>query len=68
MPFVFYTGFGSRELMLEVLKYGAHDFIEKPNVVELIEAAKTAILAQSDKKMESEEQLSEYKKLLKEKN
>ncbi len=30
-PFIFYTGHGSDELMLEVVKYGVFDFLNKPN-------------------------------------
>lgn len=30
VPFIFYTGHGSRELMKEAIKYGAFDFIDKP--------------------------------------
>lgn len=29
-PFIFYTGHGSREHMMEVVKYGAFDFLNKP--------------------------------------
>ena len=32
-PFIFYTGHGSSELMLEVVKYGAFDFLNKPLLI-----------------------------------
>ena len=31
IPFIFYTGQGNHEIMLEVAKYGAFDFFDKPN-------------------------------------
>lgn len=31
VPFIFYTGHGNRELMLEVAQYGAFDFFKKPD-------------------------------------
>lgn len=31
VPFIFYTGHGNQELMLEVAKYGAFDFFNKPD-------------------------------------
>jgi DNA-binding NtrC family response regulator len=32
VPFIFYTGHGSQQLMLEAAKYGAFDFLDKPNL------------------------------------
>ena len=32
VPFIFYTGHGSRELMKAAVKLGAFDFIDKPNL------------------------------------
>lgn len=32
VPMIFYTGHGNRELMMEVIKYGAFDFLDKPNM------------------------------------
>lgn len=31
VPFIFYTGHGNHELMLEAAKYGAFDFLSKPS-------------------------------------
>ena len=30
IPFIFYTGHGSRELMKKAIRFGAFDFIDKP--------------------------------------
>lgn len=30
VPFIFYTGHGSEQLMREVIKFGAFDFLDKP--------------------------------------
>ncbi len=32
VPFIFYTGHGNQELMLEAAKYGAFDFLNKPSL------------------------------------
>jgi YesN/AraC family two-component response regulator len=32
IPFIFYTGHGNHELMLEAVKYGAFDFLSKPGM------------------------------------
>ena len=37
VPFIFYTGFGNDALMREALKYGAYDFIDKPEMENLEE-------------------------------
>jgi DNA-binding NtrC family response regulator len=39
IPFIFYTGHGSRELMREAIKYGAFDFVNKPCLKGLEEIA-----------------------------
>lgn len=36
-PFIFYTGHGSNDLMNEASKYGAFDFLNKPNMTGLEE-------------------------------
>lgn len=67
LPFILFTGFGSREKMLEAAGLGAFDFIEKPNIPALVEAVKSAIVyAQEDSSetMEDLRRLSEYKELL----
>ncbi len=32
IPFIFYTAHGNEELMMEAIKYGAFDFLNKPNL------------------------------------
>lgn len=32
IPFIFYTGHGDEALMIEALKYGAFDFLDKPSL------------------------------------
>ena len=31
VPFIFYSAYGNREMMLEVAKYGAFEFLKKPD-------------------------------------
>lgn len=64
IAFIFFTGFGSRENMLEAAKYGAYDFIEKPDVTGLLDAVKSAMAAKQNNLCEKKEHLSEYQKLL----
>ncbi len=71
LPFIFYTAHGERELMLEAVKYGAFDFLNKPNLDGLEEVVLRGLKAGSSPSAEediSDDQLSEYKKLLKELN
>lgn len=42
-PFIFYTGHGSSELMLEVVKYGAFDFLNKPLLEGLFESVESGL-------------------------
>ena len=68
VPFIFYTGHGNRDLMLEVAKYGAFDFLEKPSFDGLEEVVarglKVGIKADTENDKSSEGFISEYKKLL----
>lgn len=43
MPFIFYTGHGNRDLLLEVVKYGVFDFISKPNMDSIEDAVSRAL-------------------------
>ncbi|OFZ26601.1 MAG: hypothetical protein A2381_16545 [Bdellovibrionales bacterium RIFOXYB1_FULL_37_110] len=38
-PIIFYTGFGTENLMFEVSRYGAFDFVQKPDIKTLKEIA-----------------------------
>lgn len=67
VPFIFYTGHGNRELMLEAVKYGVFDFLNKPDLDGLEEVV-TRGLKMGFKKTYPEEAdsfMSEYDRLLK---
>lgn len=67
-PFIFYTGHGNHEMMLEVAKYGAFDFFNKPDFDGLEEVLPLALLEGLNKespKDSAERELSDYQKLLK---
>jgi len=68
VPFIFYTGIGNQELMLEASKYGAFDFLNKPNLIGLEECVarglQTGIGEDPAAQANHDENISEYKKLL----
>lgn len=67
VPFIFYTGHGSHELMLEAVKYGAFEFLNKPLLDGLNEAVMRGLrkgLGIDDNSSDSADFMSEYKKLL----
>jgi two-component system chemotaxis response regulator CheY len=69
-PFIFYTGHGSEEHMMEVVKYGTFDFINKPNFLGLEEIAKNGLLEglRLMKKFDREPEgsfISDYQKFIK---
>ncbi|MCK5074675.1 MAG: response regulator [Bacteriovoracaceae bacterium] len=41
-PFIFFTGYGSEEYMIDALKYGAFDFLSKPKLDNLVQVVKKA--------------------------
>lgn len=49
VPFIFYSAYGNHDLMLEVSKYGAFDFLSKPDFNDL-EAVVTRGLAEGFKR------------------
>ncbi len=51
IPFIFYTGFGSKELMFEAAQYGAFDFLEKPSLDKLVDVVGQAIRYSESKKI-----------------
>jgi DNA-binding NtrC family response regulator len=66
VPFIFYTGHGSRELMKAAVKFGAFDFIDKPNLDGLEEACARGLkigLRENDLEVENDF-ISEYKELM----
>lgn len=66
VPFIFYTGQGNRELMLEAAKYGAFDFLDKPFFDGLDECVKRALAIGTDNShpRTDDEFMSEYAKML----
>lgn len=67
-PLIFFTGHGNPELMLEAAKYGAFDFLDKPNMTGLDEVVLRGLkhgLASPDEGPEtSDEHQSEYSRML----
>lgn len=68
VPFIFYTGHGNRDLMLEAAKYGAFDFLDKPLLTGLDECVKRALAVGTNSNVPrtEDEFMSEYSKLLQE--
>ena len=66
VPFIFYTGHGNRELMLEAAEYGAFDFLDKPLLHGLDECVKRALALRLNTEVETtpDEFMSEYSKML----
>lgn len=69
IPFIFFTGHGSHELMLEAAKYGAFDFLDKPFFEGLEDVItrglKLGFNPLDDSTATEDELMSEYQKLLK---
>ena len=67
VPFIFYTGHLSKELMLEVVKYGAFDFLDKPNLDYLEEVVQRGLKAGTqgpDAREPEADFMSDYRKLM----
>lgn len=68
VPFIFYTGHGSHSHMLEAAKYGAFDFLNKPHLDGIqgtISRGLAKGLGKDNNSSESQEFMSEFRKLLK---
>jgi len=72
IPFVFFTAHGNNELMMETVKYGAFDFIDKPNFDGLEDIVKRGLkqgFNQLQNEVEQEKStdvvVNEYQELLK---
>jgi len=67
-PFIFFTAHGNDKLMLEAVKYGAYDFIDKPlfqDLEEVIEKGfEYSFKIKNGSQLDKEETISEYRKLL----
>jgi DNA-binding NtrC family response regulator len=69
IPFIFYTGHGNKDLMLEAAKYGALDFLDKPALDGLEEVVMRGLEMGTNKSVKTAQVgsfLSEYTKLLEE--
>lgn len=69
VPFIFYTAHGNQDLMMEAVKYGAFDFLDKPNLDGLEEVVSRGLQEgygtnNNEDATVSDDYLSEYKKLL----
>lgn len=69
VPFIFYTAHGSNDLMLEAAKFGAFDFLNKPNLDGLEEVIERGLKEGFDRSSgvtpAADAYMSEYVKLLK---
>lgn len=67
-PFVFYTAHGNQDLMMEGVKYGAFDFLDKPNLDGLedviFRGLKEGFERQKGTSKNTEAFISDYQKLL----
>lgn len=67
IPFIFYTGHGNKELMLEAARLGAFDFLDKPNLDGLEEVVPRGLKVGIGLGNTSESNfVSEYAEMLKE--
>lgn len=64
IPFIFYTGHGNHELMLEAIRYGAFDFLNKPGLDNLEEVVSLGLKKGTGGENTNSDFMSEYKKLL----
>lgn len=68
VPFIFYTGHGNRQLMLEAARYGAFDFLDKPYLTGLEDVVRRALaISTNAPRVETEDEFtSEFRRLLEE--
>jgi FixJ family two-component response regulator len=72
VPFIFYTGHGTEELMVQASIHGCFEFIDKPELVGLMEAVDRGILEgqqrrNPDRKTTlSNEEIDEFKAMINE--
>lgn len=68
VPFIFYTGHGNNTLMMEAVKYGAFDFLDKPNLTGVEEVVvrglKEGLGGQDTKAPSDDDFMSDYRKML----
>ena len=68
-PFIFFTAHGNQELMMEAVKYGAFDFLDKPNFDGLEEVVSNGIkqgfkIQNNDSNLNHDEVVETYRELL----
>jgi DNA-binding NtrC family response regulator len=70
IPFIFYTGHGNLDLMQEAARYGAFDFLDKPNLDGLIDVItlglKKGFCREGENAQDWEVIKTEFAKMLKE--
>ena len=65
IPFIFYAGHGTRELMLDAAKYGAFDFLDKTHLTGLDEVVKRALaISTNTKPATPDDFMSDFQKML----
>lgn len=68
VPFIFYSAYGTHEMMMEVSKYGAFDFLKKPEFRDLEVTVSRGLLEGFKRKNKSvknpDDDISEYQMLL----
>lgn len=68
VPFIFLTAYSNQEMMIEAIKYGAFDFLDKLEIDELEEIIERGLCEGVDmcsrKEVSEETYMSEYQKLL----
>jgi DNA-binding NtrC family response regulator len=64
IPIIFYTSFGSDKLKIDALKYGAFDFVEKPEMSGLVDSVKRA-LNPNAQNISEDDLLAIYQKMIK---
>lgn len=70
VPFIFFTAYGNEQLMLEAIKYGAFDFVDKPyfdNLEKIVKKAVESNFSKEDKEQQKDDFITNYQKLLNEK-
>lgn len=66
-PFIFYTGHGNKELMMEAARYGAFDFLDKPTLQGLEEVVELGLKQGTNPTGSKKDEMtfiSEYSKML----
>lgn len=69
IPFIFYTGHGNHKLMMEAVKFGAFDFLDKPSLDGLEDVVQRGLNKglnlNQEESVDTQSFVSEYQKMLK---